>query len=143
MADVVTPEVRSRMMAGIRGKDTNPEMVIRKGLHRRGLRFLVHDRRLPGKPDLVFPRWRAVIFVNGCFWHGHDCRFFKLPSTRTDFWREKIWANKQRDQLALKKLDEMGWRTCSVWECEIKGRSMDDIESVLSRCQSWLTGSGD
>jgi len=140
MADVVTPEVRSRMMAGIRSKDTKPEMLIRKGLHRLGLRFLVHDKRLPGKPDLVFPRWRAAIFVNGCFWHGHDCRLFKLPSTRTEFWRDKIAANKKRDATALRKLDEAGWRVLSIWECEIKGRSAEEIESVLQRCRNWLTG---
>lgn len=140
MADVVTPEVRSRMMAGIRGKDTKPEMLIRKGLHRLGIRFLVHDKRLPGKPDLVFPKWRAAIFVNGCFWHGHDCRLFKLPSTRTEFWRDKIAANKKRDATALRKLDEAGWRVLSIWECEIKGRSAEEIESVLRRCRNWLTG---
>lgn len=139
MADVVTPEVRSRMMAGIRGKNTKPEMIIRKGLHRLGLRFLVHDKRLPGKPDLVFPKWRAAIFVNGCFWHGHDCRLFKLPSTRTEFWRDKIASNKERDANALRKLDEAGWRVLSIWECEIKGRSAEDNESVLQRCKNWLT----
>lgn len=140
MVDVVTPEVRSRMMAGIRGKDTKPEMLIRKGLHRLGFRFLIHDKRLPGKPDLVFPRWRSAIFVNGCFWHGHDCRLFKLPSTRTEFWRDKIAANKKRDAIALRKLDEAGWRTLSIWECEIKARSAEEIESVLQRCRNWLTG---
>lgn len=139
MADVVTPEVRSRMMAGIRGKNTQPEMVIRRGLHRMGLRFLVHDRRLPGKPDLVFPKWRAVIFVNGCFWHGHDCRLFKLPSTRTEFWHDKISANKKRDQTAILKLEETGWRTLTIWECQIKGRSIEETESVLNKCRIWLT----
>lgn len=139
MPDVVTPEVRSRMMASIRGKNTQPEMFIRRGLHRMGLRFLVHDRRLPGKPDLVFPKWRAVIFVNGCFWHGHDCRLFKLPSTRTEFWRDKISANKKRDQTALRKLEVTGWRALTIWECQIKGRSIEETESVLNRCRIWLT----
>lgn len=131
------------MMAGIRGKNTKPEMIIRKGLHRRGFRFLVHDKRLPGKPDLVFPRWRAAIFVNGCFWHGHDCHLFKWPSTRTEFWRAKILVNRQRDQTALQDLDALGWRTFSVWECELKSRSVEEIEAVLARCQDWLTGGGD
>lgn len=140
MADVVTPEIRSRMMAGIRSKNTKPEMVIRKGLHRLGLRFLVHDKRLPGKPDLVFPKWRAAIFVNGCFWHGHDCHLFKLPSTRTEFWRDKIAGNKRRDATSLRKIEEAGWRALSVWECEIKSRSAQEIESVLQRCKNWLTG---
>ncbi|WP_447932169.1 very short patch repair endonuclease [Sphingopyxis fribergensis] len=139
MADVVAPDVRSRMMAGIRGKDTKPEMLIRKGLHRLGLRFLVHDKRLPGKPDLVFPKWRAAIFVNGCFWHGHNCRLFKLPSTRTEFWRDKIAANRKRDAITLRKLHDAEWRTLSVWECEIKGRSAEEIETLLQRCRNWLT----
>lgn len=128
------------MMAGIRGKNTKPEMTIRKGLHRRGFRFLVHDKRLPGKPDLVFPKWRSAIFVNGCFWHGHDCHLFKLPSTRTEFWRDKIAANKRRDQTALVNIEAMGWRALSVWECEIKNRSKEEIETLLFRCQNWLTG---
>lgn len=140
MADVVTPEVRSRMMAGIRGKNTKPEMIMRRGLHRLGLRFLVHDKRLPGKPDLVFPKWRAAIFVNGCFWHGHDCHLFKLPSTRTEFWRDKIAANKKRDATTLQKIEEAGWRAFSVWECEIKGRPAQEVEAVLQHCKNWLTG---
>lgn len=128
------------MMAGIRGKNTKPEMIVRKGLHRLGLRFLVHDKRLPGKPDLVFPKWRSAIFVNGCFWHGHDCHLFKLPSTRTEFWSGKISANKRRDQTALVNIEAMGWRALSVWECEIKNRSKEEIETLLFRCQNWLTG---
>lgn len=127
------------MMAGIRGKNTKPEMLIRRGLHRLGLRFLVHDKRLPGKPDMVFPKWQAAIFVNGCFWHGHDCRLFKLPSTRTEFWRDKICANKERDRTVIKRLEETGWRTLTIWECQIKGRSTEEIESVLVNCRNWLT----
>jgi len=127
------------MMAGIRGKNTKPEMLIRRGLHRLGLRFLVQDKRLPGKPDLVFPKWRAAIFVNGCFWHGHDCHLFKLPSTRTEFWRDKISANKKRDRTVIKKLEETGWRSLTIWECQIKGRSAEEIESVLVNCRNWLT----
>lgn len=141
MADVVSPEVRSRMMAGIRGKNTKPEMIVRRGLHRLGFRFLVHDKRLPGKPDLVFPKWRSAIFVNGCFWHGHDCHLFKLPSTRTEFWRDKISANKRRDKAALTNIEKMGWRALSVWECEIKNRSKEEVEALLDRCHNWLTGS--
>lgn len=139
MADVVTPEMRSRMMAGIRARNTKPELLIRKGLHCLGLRFLVHDKRLPGKPDLVFPRWKAAIFVNGCFWHGHNCRLFKLPSTRTDFWRAKINANKERDSAAIQNLEDSRWRALTVWECQIKGRSAHEIESVLRHCKNWLT----
>ena len=97
MTDVVDRETRSRMMAGIRGKDTKPELTIRKAIHARGFRYRIHDRRLPGKPDMVFPRYRAVILVNGCFWHGHNCHLFKWPSTRVDFWKTKIERNREKD----------------------------------------------
>lgn len=140
MADIVSPEVRSRMMAGIRSKNTKPEILVRTGLHRLGLRFLVHDRRLPGKPDLVFPKWRGVIFVNGCFWHGHACPLFKVPSTRTEFWQDKISSNQKRDQIAISRLEEMGWRSLTVWECQLKGRPAEEIASVLQHCRNWLTG---
>jgi DNA mismatch endonuclease (patch repair protein) len=138
MADVVAPQVRSRMMAGIRGKNTKPEMIIRRGLHQRGFRFLVHDRRLPGKPDLVFPKWRAAIFVNGCFWHGHDCHLFKWPSTRTEFWREKIKQTLVRDQEALVRLLDGGWRVAEVWECALKGSTKLSEYEILDQCASWL-----
>ena len=93
MADVVDRKTRSRMMSGIRGKNTRPELLIRKGLHARGFRFRLHDKRLPGKPDLVLPKYSAVIFVHGCFWHGHDCHLFKWPQSRREFWRKKITRN--------------------------------------------------
>ena len=112
MADVVSAEVRSRMMAGIRGKNTKPEMIIRRGLHARGFRYLLHDKRLPGKPDLVLPKHRAVIFVNGCFWHGHDCPLFKWPKTRKGFWRTKIARNRENDESAVIALRRSGWRCC-------------------------------
>lgn len=90
MADVVTPEKRSKMMSGIQGKNTKPELTIRKGLHALGFRYRLHGKTLPGKPDLVFPKYKAVIFIHGCFWHAHHCHLFKWPSTRVDFWQEKI-----------------------------------------------------
>src|SRR3546814_10547828 len=95
MADVVSIDVRSRMMSGIRSTNTKPEMILRRGLHAAGFRFRLHDRRLPGKPDLVFPRYSAVLFAHGCFWHGHNCHLFRLPATRTDFWAAKIDRNRQ------------------------------------------------
>src|SRR5262245_6595907 len=98
MADVVSPEVRSRMMSGIRGKNTKPEMVLRRGLHAEGFRFRLHGPALPGRPDLVFPKWSAVIFVHGCFWHRHNCRLFKWPSTKSRFWRAKLTGNVSRDE---------------------------------------------
>lgn len=114
-------------MAGIRGKDTRPEMILRRGLHARGFRFRLHDRRLPGSPDLVFPGRRAVIFVHGCFWHGHGCHLFRLPATRQEFWRAKIEGNAARDALAEGALAADGWRVLSIWECALKGLSLIHI----------------
>lgn len=131
------------MMSAIRGKDTRPEMTIRKGLHAAGFRYRLHDRRLPGKPDLVFPKHRAVVFVHGCFWHGHDCHLFRLPATRSDFWRGKIEGNVERDRLVSGQLREQGWRIATVWECALKGKARMPIEDVLRRLASWLQGSAD
>ena len=141
MADVVSAEVRSRMMAGIRGKNTKPELVIRRGLHARGFRYLLHDKRLPGKPDLVFPKYRAVIFVHGCFWHGHDCHLFKWPKTRRGFWRKKIERNRQLDTNSILELQKLGWRCGSVWECSIKGRNKLPEATVVQRLERWLLAS--
>jgi len=131
MADVVSPAVRSRMMAGIRGTDTRPEMIIRQGLHARGFRFRVHDRRLPGKPDVVLPRYRVVIQVNGCFWHGHECHLFKWPSSNAKFWREKIRRNKAVDRRTTEELRDRGWRVLVVWECALKGPARVQVASLL------------
>lgn len=138
MADIVSPEVRKRMMSGIRGKDTKPELVLRKGLHRMGYRYRLHDRKLPGKPDIIFPRYRAVIFVNGCFWHRHDCHLFKWPSTRQEFWHKKIHGNAERDIHNRSLLLNMGWRICIVWECALKGKSRMPHEKVIEDCANWL-----
>lgn len=141
MADVVSVAVRSRMMAGIRGKNTKPEMTIRRGLHARGFRYLLHDKRLPGKPDLVFPKHRAVIFVHGCFWHGHDCPLFKWPKTRKDFWRKKIERNREIDESAIAALEEAGWRCCVIWECSLKSPARLPIGGVLEHIVDWLGSS--
>lgn len=138
MADVVTPEVRSRMMSGIRSAHTRPELLLRKGLHARGFRFRLHSRHLPGKPDLVFSRYRAVLFAHGCFWHGHDCNLFKMPSTRPDFWRAKIMRNATVDHRTNALLSEMNWRVGVVWECAIKGPGKLDKHLVIKRCAEWL-----
>lgn len=138
MADIVTPEVRSRMMSGIRGKDTRPEMILRRGLHAAGFRFRLHDRRLPGRPDLVFPGRRAVLFAHGCFWHGHDCHLFRWPSSRPEFWRAKIDRNREVDQIASSRLAGMGWRSGVVWECALKGRGRLPDGEVIARCAGWL-----
>lgn len=139
MADVVPAEVRSRMMAGIKGTNTRPELLLRKGLHVRGFRFRLHDRALPGKPDIVLPRYRAVIFAHGCFWHGHDCHLFKWPKTREEFWRTKIARNREVDHLAEAALAAAGWRQAVVWECALKGRTRLPLDAVLSSCADWLT----
>lgn len=138
MADTVAPDVRSRMMAGIRNKDTKPEMAIRKGLHGLGFRFLLHDKRFPGKPDLVFPKWRAAIFVNGCFWHGHDCHLFKWPASQEQFWRDKITRNQENDTRAFAALRGAGWRVALVWECALKGKTRLNEPEILRKLTNWL-----
>lgn len=138
MADVVSVDARSRMMSGIRSTNTKPEMILRRGLHAAGFRFRLHDRRLPGKPDLVFPRYNAVLFAHGCFWHGHNCHLFRLPSTRTDFWAAKIDRNRQVDQRSEQALRTLGIRTGIVWECALKGRTRLPLDTVLGSCAEWL-----
>jgi DNA mismatch endonuclease (patch repair protein) len=138
MADVVTPEVRSRMMAGIRGKDTKPEIMLRMGLHAAGFRYRLHDRALPGRPDMVFPRYRAVLFAHGCFWHGHDCHLFRWPSSRQEFWTAKITRNREVDARSAQALAGAGWRLGIVWECALKGRTRLPFPAVLEACIRWL-----
>ncbi|PEH40030.1 very short patch repair endonuclease [Burkholderia gladioli] len=137
MVDVVDSATRSRMMSGIRGRNTKPEILIRSLLHRQGFRFRLHVRDLPGKPDIVLPRYHAVIFVHGCFWHGHDCSLFKWPGTRPDFWREKIGRNRANDHKALTTLLADGWRVGIVWECALRGANKN-IESVAKSLADWL-----
>jgi DNA mismatch endonuclease (patch repair protein) len=111
------------MMSGIKGKNTKPEVSIRRALHARGFRYRIHVNNLPGKPDLVLPKYKAVVFVHGCFWHGHTCRYFKIPKTRADFWLEKIGKNQTRDNLQIASLIEQGWRVAVVWECAVKNNN--------------------
>lgn len=138
--DVHTPEVRSYNMSRIRGRDTRPELFIRRGLHARGFRFRLQVRELPGRPDLVFPRRSAVLFVHGCFWHGHSCHLFRMPATRQDFWASKIATNKARDARSYEALAARGWRTLTLWECAIRGRSRWSERQVLDACEMFLTG---
>ncbi len=121
MADVLTPLQRKLNMSRIRGKDTKPEMLIRRGLHALGLRYRLHDRTLPGRPDLVFPKYRTAIFIHGCFWHAHGCALSKLPATRQDFWHTKLAANAARDCNAIDALQAAGWRVLVIWECALRG----------------------
>lgn len=139
MTDIVDPETRSRMMSGIRGKNTRPEILVRSLLHRRGFRFRINVRDLPGKPDVVLPKYHAVIFINGCFWHGHDCSLFRMPGTREDFWKKKIDGNRTRDRKTLEALAGSGWRTGIVWECALRGKDRDP-EKVVTLLEQWLTG---
>lgn len=141
MVDVVDSATRSRMMAGIRGRNTKPEILVRSLLHRQGFRFRLHGSDLPGKPDIVFPRLRAVIFVHGCFWHGHDCPLFKWPATRPEFWRAKIGRNQANDGKSVDSLLAAGWRVGVIWECSIRGRDCD-LEGVAFRVSDWLRSTG-
>lgn len=136
--DIVDAATRSRMMSGIRGKDTKPELVIRRGLHALGFRYRLHDRNLPGRPDLVLAHWRAVIQIHGCFWHGHDCPLFRLPQTRQEFWRAKIGRNVERDREVNEALDRAGWRVLTVWECALKGRGRIGADATVTRAAAWL-----
>lgn len=126
-------------MAAIKGKDTKPELIIRKELFRRGYRYRLHDKNLPGKPDLVLPRYKAVIFVHGCFWHGHGCHLFKWPASRKEFWESKINRNKEKDAEVSQNLTSSGWKVMTVWECILKGREKSTKEEVIKRIVSWLT----
>lgn len=136
MADIVDPFTRSRMMASIKGTNTRPEIALRKALHALGLRYRLHDRKLPGRPDIVLPRWRAVVFVHGCFWHRHDgCRYATVPATRQQFWNEKFAANVSRDQRNLASLAAAEWRTRIVWECDLKTLGVSTVANDIMR---WL-----
>ena len=141
MPDIVDPETRSRMMAGIRGTDTKPEMMLRRALHARGFRYRLHAKHLPGKRNMVFPRHRAVIFAHGCFWHGHDCPLFRMPGTRREFWEAKIARNRERDAEVAAALLEAGWRVGIVWECCLRGQGKRSYDEVFDTCEDWINGS--
>lgn len=124
MSDTMTPEQRSRCMAAIHGKDTKPEVLVRKFLFAKGLRFRVCDKKLPGKPDIVLPKYKTAIFIDGCFWHGHEgCKYYRLPHTNVDFWRSKINTNILRDRRNDTDLSNAGWRVIRLWECEIRSKA--------------------
>ena len=132
MSDVHDKRTRSYNMSQIKGKDTKPEILVRKLLFASGFRYKLHDKKLPGKPDIILPKYKAVIFVNGCFWHGHhNCKYFVVPKTRTDFWLKKIEGNKQRDLANISKLENEGWNVFSIFECELKGDRLNDTLSKL------------
>lgn len=138
MADIVSTEVRSRMMAGIKGKNTKPEIIIRKALHALGYRYRLHNAKLPGKPDLSLPKYKAIIQINGCFWHKHDCHLFKWPSSRKEFWYPKLKRNAEKDIENNKALLSLGFRILTVWECSLKGKEKLPVENVIDRINYWL-----
>jgi len=134
MADVHEPETRSYNMSQISGKDTKPEMIVRKFLHGNGFRYGLHRKDLPGKPDLVLLKYNSVIFVHGCFWHAHeDCKYFKIPKTRTEWWKEKLYKNKDRDERHIQELEEMGWNVIVVWECDLKPKKKEKTLQMLAK----------
>jgi DNA mismatch endonuclease (patch repair protein) len=128
-------------MAAIRGSHTKPELIVRKALHAAGLRYRLHVRGLPGTPDMVFSKHQAVVFINGCFWHLHDCHLFKWPSTRTDFWEKKLHRNAANDEAAIKALRSDGWRIAIVWECALKGKTRLDQTEAMQLLVDWIKSS--
>ena len=138
MTDVHNAATRSRNMAAIKGKDTRPEMIVRRGLHKAGFRYRLHAAELPGKPDLIFPKYKAVIFIQGCFWHQHQCAMFHWPKSRTEWWVKKISANRAYDEAVQDKLRELGWRVLLVWECALKGKAKYNSEQWIELVTLWL-----
>lgn len=137
MADIMTKQQRHDCMAAVKGKDTKPEMLVRRYLHGLGYRYGLHNRKLPGSPDLVLRRLKTVIFIHGCFWHGHvGCKYYRLPKSNIDFWQTKIDRNRKRDAEVEAKLNSMGWRVLTVWECDLKNkeqreRTLSDLAKTL------------
>jgi DNA mismatch endonuclease (patch repair protein) len=133
LVDSLTPEQRSAQMSRIRGSNTKLEVLVRKGLHARGLRYRLGGAKLPGRPDIVLPKYRTVVFVHGCFWHGHDCPLYRLPKTRPEFWQAKIDSNKSRDARVQRELRAAGWKVIELWECEVRGQDQVAIDRTLDR----------
>jgi DNA mismatch endonuclease (patch repair protein) len=138
VSDVHDPQTRSRNMAAVRARDTKPELMIRKALHASGLRYRLNVPDLPGKPDIVLPRHRAVVFVHGCFWHRHECDLFRWPKSQAEFWRDKLSANVARDMKAAEALEKAGWRQAVIWECALKGRKRLDFQDTMQRLIAWI-----
>ena len=138
--DTVDRATRSRIMARVAQKDTGPEIVLRSALHKSGLRYRLHDKGLPGRPDLVFRRFRAVIFVNGCFWHAHGCAKSSIPRTRRAYWLGKFATNKARDRRNVASLQNQDWRVLVIWECALVGKYAKPCAEIVSQCHDWLTG---
>ena len=132
MTDTMTPQQRHRCMSRIRGRDTKPELLVRRCLWRRGYRYRLYDKKLPGRPDIVLRKWHTVIFVNGCFWHGHNCQSFRLPTTNREFWKQKFDHNRARDKANTARLRRMGYNVITIWECELTpAKAPATLESLL------------
>ncbi|WP_163380680.1 very short patch repair endonuclease [Cyclobacterium sp. SYSU L10401] len=142
MADVHEPEIRSYNMSRIKGKDTKPEMLVRKFLHAHGFRYKLHDKKLPGKPDIVLPKYNSIVLVHGCFWHGHEgCKYYVVPKTRTQWWLDKIAVNKRKDQENEKKLNASGWNVFIVFECELKsGNQQETLMNLIKKITNGNSG---
>lgn len=133
MADVHDKATRSYNMSQIKATNTKPELLVRKFLHANGFRYKLHDKKLPGKPDIVLPKYKTVIFIHGCFWHGHtNCKYFVVPKTRTEWWLNKINTNKANDAKAMKALKKEGWRVITVWECKLKQGKTSSILTLIT-----------
>lgn len=137
--DTVDKATRSKIMSSVGQKDTVPEMTLRRALHRLGYRYRLHDRKLPGSPDIVFPKYKAVIFVHGCYWHRHECHLSTTPKSRETFWNEKFEANQARDKRNIQELTAAGWRVLIVWQCSLKGKAEIGIDEVIFRATAWMT----
>ena len=145
MADVHSAEKRSYNMSMIHGKNTKPELVVRRYLFSKGFRYRINDNRLPGKPDIVLPKYKTVVFVNGCFWHMHEgCKYFVWPNNNAEFWRNKLLANKERDKTAKQQLEESGWTVITIWECELKknqaGMTLEKVIRIIKQRPADETG---
>jgi len=140
LPDVVDRVTRSRMMAGIRSRNTGPERLVRGLLHKRGFRFRLHSSSVPGHPDLILAKYRAAIHVHGCFWHGHDCALFRTPGSRTEFWKSKIRVNRTRDRRVIKETLAIGWRHLTIWECAFKGPQQIGLARTVDRAVKWIEG---
>ena len=141
--DIISPERRSALMSRIRGKDTKIELEVRRGLHALGFRYRLGGAGLPGRPDIVLPKHRTVVFVHGCFWHAQHCSLFRLPKTRTEFWQTKIGANRARDLRQAALLEQAGWHVETVWECELRNRSTEERAAAIIALGDRIPSKGD
>lgn len=141
--DTVDRETRSRIMSSVGQKDTGPETLLRHSLHKAGLRYRLHDRTLPGSPDLVFPRFKAVVFVHGCYWHSHGCYKSTVPKSRREFWEDKFRTNRERDKRNAMLLRKRGWRVLTVWECVLVGKHALSRDTLVAQTRAWLSGANE